>query len=399
MGGVIADIDTPPPPTDQRAGTHVVLTGATGHVGSAAFAELLVRPDTEITCLVRGDDPEAARQRVITALATWLDAAALERAARRVRTVSADITRGGLGLTPSDRAHLVERATHIVHCAASIRFDETLEEARAVNVLGVQRVIELATAAFERGRLRRLTLVSTAFVSGNMGRPFSEHELDSGQGFRTTYERSKFEAELLARHAMRRLPINVVRPSIVVGHSATGRTAAFSVLHAPLRLLLRTGSGVTVPVRADLPLDIVPVDTVARVIVEAMAGGEDGATYAAAAGTDALTMQDVTEVTSEAFGVAPPNLLPAGVSDFVVAQSMGAWQRTLPARARSVLGVYEPYLLAGSEFDNWRGNHLMWRAGRRIPDPRTVLRRSLDHAHATDFGRRLRTLAGRSAVA
>ena len=56
-----------------------------------------------------------------------------------------------------------------------------------------------------------------------------------GQDFRNPYEQSKFEAELLVRERSRSLPIQVVRPSIVVGDSRTGLTPAFNVLYWPLR--------------------------------------------------------------------------------------------------------------------------------------------------------------------
>lgn len=378
---------------------HILLTGATGHVGSAVLAELLSDPHVEVSCLVRCTSAAEGRRRVAAALSTWLDAAAMERSAGRWRAVAGDISAARLGLDASEEADLLDRVTHIAHCAASVRFDETLEAARAVNVEGARAIIGFAEQAHARGTLARLTMVSTAFVSGTMARRFSEHELDLGQGFRTTYERSKFEAELLARQAMERLPITVVRPSIVVGHSQSGRTAAFNVLYAPLRLLLRAGTDVTLPVRADLPMDVVAVDVVARVIVEALVGGEDGTTYAAAAGCDALTMQDLVAVTAQTFGVEMPRLLPAAISDHVVSEAMQAWRGLLSPRARTVLDVYEPYLLLAAEFDNWRGTHLLWRAGCPPVDPAEVLRRSLVYARATDFGRRLRESARRRAVA
>jgi thioester reductase-like protein len=376
------------PPTRHLSG-HVVLTGATGLVGGAVLADLLSRTDAEVTCLVRADNAAIARERVEPSLATWMDAGAREHAAHRVHALPADIGRVGLGLDANVRADLIRRCNYIVHCAASVRFDESLAHARAVNVAGAARVLELADEAHAADALQRVTMVSTAFVSGITERRFSEHELDRGQAFRNTYERSKFEAELQTRAAMARLPLNVVRPSIVIGHSLTGRTTAFNVLYAPLRMAVRRGTDVTLPVRGDLPIDVVPVDWVARMIVEALTAGEDGQTYSAASGTDSPTMGDLASITGEAFGVATPGLLPSAVSNEVVGESLGVWRDLLSPRGRAAMSVYEPYLTHPSQFDTWRGDHLMWRAGVRPFDPRRVLRRSLAYAHATDFGRRL----------
>ena len=88
------------------------------------------------------------------------------------------------------------------------------------------------------GTLRRLVHVSTAYVSGRHAGEFGEQDLDVGQEFRNTYERSKHEAERLLRGADD-LPLAVARPSIVVGHSASGWTSAFNVLYWPMRAFER----------------------------------------------------------------------------------------------------------------------------------------------------------------
>ena len=56
-----------------------------------------------------------------------------------------------------------------------------------------------------------------------------------GQSFRNAYERSKFEAELMLREEGAHLPLQVLRPSIVVGDSRTGRTSSFNVLYGRSR--------------------------------------------------------------------------------------------------------------------------------------------------------------------
>ena len=96
-------------------------------------------------------------------------------------------------------------------------------------------MLELAELCRRRGGLRRFSYVSTAYVAGTHDGEFSEDQLDVGQGFRNPYERSKFEAEQLVRAYRGRLPIQVFRPSIIVGERATGWTVSFNVLYAPLK--------------------------------------------------------------------------------------------------------------------------------------------------------------------
>src|SRR5260370_36952060 len=152
--------------------------------------------------------------------------------------------------------------------------------------------------------------LSTAFVAGRHRGRFSERDLDLGQSFRNSYERSKFEAELLVRSAMTDVPITVIRPSIVMGHSRTGETTAFNVLYIPMRLFA-TGQVRRVPALARLPLDIVPVDFVSRVTREAVTSGIGQArtTYPAVAGRRALTAGELAAIASDVFALPPPSFI------------------------------------------------------------------------------------------
>src|SRR5439155_23621126 len=112
--------------------------------------------------------------------------------------------------------------------------------------------------------------VSTAYVAGaHVGR-FGERDLVVGQRFRNPYERSKFEAELLVQAHSDTLPVQVLRPSIVVGDSRSGWTSSFNVLYSPLRAFA-SGAYPAIPARRSAPVDVVPVDYVAEAIL-ALAG-------------------------------------------------------------------------------------------------------------------------------
>jgi thioester reductase-like protein len=366
---------------------NLLLTGATGFVGAALLAETLLSTDTEVVCLVRAGSVHEAQERVLAALRPWLGVDRAEASLHRVRALPADITSPEMGLPEPTWNELAEWSTHIVHCAATVRFDEPFDVASAVNVTGALRVLDLARAATHAGSLARAVMVSTAFVAGTTARVFAEHDLDLGQGFRNTYERSKFEAEQHVQRAAAEIPVCVVRPSIVVGHSETGQTTAFNVLYAPMRLLLRHIGSATLPVRAGNAVDTVPVDWVAHMILTVLASGQDGMTYAAASAADALTTGDVASIAGAVFGVAAPCLLPADASDVVVSALALAWRERLSPRESTALAAYAPYMMRAPRFDAWRGEQLMRRSGHRRTDPREVLVRCLEYARATNFGR------------
>ena len=124
----------------------VLLTGATGFVGMELLARYLQRGDRDIITLVRSDSQEGATARIDGVLDNLFgDEAAAYRP--RVHAVAADMTAPGLGLTEDERLRLAERVTKIVHSAASVSFTLPLDEARAINLEGTRRMLELAELA------------------------------------------------------------------------------------------------------------------------------------------------------------------------------------------------------------------------------------------------------------
>ena len=150
----------------------------------------------------------------------------------------------------------------MIHCAATVRFDHSIEEARRINVEGTRRVLDFAGGA---RNLRSLAYVGAAYVAGEREDLVHENELAVGQSYRNTYEQTKAEAEALVRSRSVRLPGVILRPSIVVGDSRTGATSSFKMMYWPLKIYAR-GLWRTVPGYPDAVLDIVPVDFVAAAV-------------------------------------------------------------------------------------------------------------------------------------
>jgi thioester reductase-like protein len=252
---------------------------------------LLARGDRHVHALVRASDDEEAAGRL--------------PAHDRLTAVAGDIERPGLGLSEEAAEALRRHVSTVIHCAASVSFELPLEESRQVNVEGTRNM-----AQFARGcpRLERFTYVSTAYVAGEPGGLFREDELAVGQSFRNPYEQSKFEAEVALRSEASDLPLQILRPSIVVGDSNTGRTSAFNVLYGPLRAFAR-GALRAIPARRDSPVDIVPVDYVADRVHDLATQGPDG-TFHLVAGRNATTVGRLLEMSSHELDRPEPTVLP-----------------------------------------------------------------------------------------
>jgi thioester reductase-like protein len=306
----------------------VLMTGATGFVGMELLRRFIERGDRRIHALVRAADDEAAAERL--------------PAHARLSAVAGDIEQPGLGLSEENRERLAQDVTTVVHCAASVSFDLSLEESRRVNVDGTRNVVDFAQRC---RRLERLTYVSTAYVAGEPRGLFREDQLDVGQRFRNTYERSKFEAERMIRSKAAGLPLQILRPSIVVGDSRTGRTSSFNVLYGPLKALAR-GRIPAIPARRSSPVDIVPVDYVADRAYELVTDGPDG-TFHLVAGRNATTVGRLLELASGHLRRPAPTVLPPGLYRRVA----HPWLRR-KYRGLRRLEVYFPYFSMRVRFDD-----------------------------------------------
>jgi thioester reductase-like protein len=375
-------------PQRDDAGPHgaVLITGTTGFVGMEVLARFLERTRRQVYAPVRARDDREAQERLRATLQCLFGRP--DAHAERVRAVPADIERSGLGLDPRRRDALAEHVTDVIHAAASVSFSLPLPESRAVNVEGTRRLLELAQLCARRGGLERFGHVSTAYVAGTYEGQFREGDLEVGQDFRNAYERSKFEAEQLVRGQRGRLPVQVFRPSIVVGEGASGWTPSFNVIYTPLKAFAQ-GALPVLPARRSAPVDVVPVDYVADAVFELTTRpveAED--TYHLVAGPLATTVQRLVDLSARYFGrrrplLLPPRLYRRGLQPLLVRRSSARRRRALRTGE-----IFFPYYSMRVRFDNRCARRRLEPAGVRVPPIERYYDRLMDFALAAQWGRR-----------
>ncbi|WP_325048716.1 SDR family oxidoreductase [Peribacillus glennii] len=115
--------------------------------------------------------------------------------------------------------------THVFHLAAI--YDLAVDEKTAylVNVSGTKNVNDWVLGL----KVLRYVYFSTAYVAGTREGKLYEHELVRPAGFKNHYESTKFEAEVLVKELKQKekVPVTIIRPGIVKGHSTTGETIKF----------------------------------------------------------------------------------------------------------------------------------------------------------------------------
>ena len=328
----------------------LLLTGATGFVGMELLARALERSEQPVRVLVRASSDEEAQCRIDGVLRSLVPE---PPPPGRVVALAGDLEAPGVGLSEPATAQLADEVTTVVHCAASVSFALPLPESRAVNVDGTRRKLELARVCASAGDgLDRFAYVSTAYVSGRHRGVFGPADLDRGQRFRNPYECSKQEAEALVRRAGEHLPVQVFRPSIVVGDRRTGWTNSFNVIYQPLRAFSR-GMYSVLPGRLDAPVDVVPVDYVADAIwTLTRQPFSSPETHLLVSGEQAATVGELAELASGYFGRPAPRVVDPVVFRLAIAPRI---RRRGGSLARAVLehsSVYFPYFQVETWFDD-----------------------------------------------
>jgi long-chain acyl-CoA synthetase len=304
----------------------------------------------------------------------------------RVQAYSGDVGLPNLGLDDAAYQRLTAEMTRVIHSAATVRFDHTLEEARRINVEGTRRVLDFAGGARQ---LRSLAYVGTAYVAGERSDLVREDELAVGQGYRNTYEQTKAEAEALVRSRLSSLPGVILRPSIIVGDSRTGVTSSFKMMYWPLKIYAR-GLWRTVPGYPAAVLDIVPVDFVAAAVArltfdEAALGS---AVHLCAGPRGSATIDQIARRAAEFFHArepkyVSPRLFFGAVRPLLFVSLWGKKRRVLTDGK-----AYRDYFTMKMQFDTTNAERLLGPVGLTPPPVLEYLDRLFNYCVASEWGRK-----------
>lgn len=213
-------------PPENNSG--IVLTGATGFLGSHLMASLLSK-GYNVTVLGRSDREETLSER-ISRLLQWLGT--YDRI-DQVACFEADLSKENLGLDTKDYLRLCSNAGSVIHCASDTSFSEgKRDKVISANIESLKGILEFSRLA----RIRIFHYISTAYVAGNS--VISCREIISGaNAFTNVYEESKACAErVITRFCEKNsICLSIIRPSIVYGDSRNGRSLKFNALYIPVR--------------------------------------------------------------------------------------------------------------------------------------------------------------------
>lgn len=352
----------------------VLLTGATGFLGKEILFQ--AAEDLRIAELVAVLRPETIRNPKTKEIEKVLSpqergSLLLERLhilkahRKKFRFLAGDIEQPNLGIAPKEVEHLCETLTHVIHCAASVSFEDPYETSYRANVLGCRNALTFSLALQETPGspfVNHIT-IETSYIHGRKRHTIAqEHALEFPRHFYNNfYELTKAMASMETDRFLieKGLRVSQLLPSIVIGHSRTGNNRGDTkVVNAPINAFGRVqqaldqAAGVSEQLKTWLvsklagnfpgdptaELNLVPVDRVAAGILAALIAPDAIGQRIHLATDNRIRSEEMLRINREELGVA------VRLADPTVYRNL-----TLPVIKSILLTLNEPRLADGLE--------------------------------------------------
>lgn len=214
----------------------VIMTGTTGFIGSRIALEFL-KSGWKVYALGRDRNSVTFQNRIINVINDIDETEIDKNLFNNLTAVVADLCEPGLGLDFEKPDLTRDGQTILFHVAGDTSFHPVDPEKQyRINVNGT-----LNTFKAFGNRVDIAVHVSTAYVAGTRKGLVLESELNKGQSFHNSYEKSKFDAESALHRLADELsiPLTIQRPSIIINDSNSGRSSSFTHLNALVEVIKR----------------------------------------------------------------------------------------------------------------------------------------------------------------
>jgi thioester reductase-like protein len=250
------------PPVQPPQTNKILLTGGTGFLGPFILTSLLEQTSDDIYVLVRGENDQKCKERLIEGLQL---AGIYENCEaefeERVIAISGDLSKPRLGLDKERWKWLSENIHTIYNNGALVNYLFNYEKMRATNILGTNEVIKFAM----EGIPKILNHVSTTFIFGWAVKDVL-YETDTNDSLDLLdfgYSQTKWVSEEIVKDAMNYgLQARIFRPALITP-SIHGGGNNFDISIRLLAFMINHGIGVD----TNNQVSFTPVNVVANNIV------------------------------------------------------------------------------------------------------------------------------------
>jgi nucleoside-diphosphate-sugar epimerase len=318
----------------------VLLTGATGFLGKEILYQ--ASSDRRIERVVSVVRPEKIRdpktKEVLKVLTPKQRGTILLRRigisgkkARKFVFVDGDIEKPRLGIADGELKRLERTLTHVIHCAASVSFDDTYENSLRANVQGARNALEFALSLqhAKGSKFIQHVAIETSYIHGRKKRTTAQESalVFPRNFYNNFYELTKAMASLETDYTLieKGLRVSQLLPSIVIGHSKTGNNRGDTkVVNAPINAFGRSKEAMDLlqgdavgrgkawligsiasafPGDRSAELNIVPVDRVVEGILAALTVPESIGERIHLATDNRIRSEDIARITREEIGI------------------------------------------------------------------------------------------------
>lgn len=318
----------------------VLLTGGTGFVGKEiiwqaahdpAIVEMVVviRPrtfrDRRSGEVIEVLSPQERGEQLLRQL--WLTPGQQ----RKFRFVNGDVEQPDLGLAAEELTRLKSTLTHVIHCAASVAFDDPYPASFSANVTGALNALRFSHGlqSAEDSPFVAHLAIETSYIHGRQVRELArEDEVVFPRNFYNNYyELTKAMASIETERFMLEKGLRVVQlcPAIVIGESRAGNNRGDrKVVNAPVNVFGRAGAAVreiedtlgkskawavarlacVFPGDPAAELNLIPVDRVVQGIIAALKKPGAVGERVHLASDNRITSRQIRDIVKEEIGVS-----------------------------------------------------------------------------------------------
>lgn len=326
----------------------ILITGVTGFVGSSMAARFLKQGHT-VVAISRNDKSGTRTKKAVMDAAIGFDEPLSQATLTRLKVVNMDFSKID-ALASNEDVMNVDEAWH---SAAEMTYNpKKLDSAIQQNLNATYRLHRFLE---QRTACKRFYYISTAYTAGMENR-FAEEKLHLSPSLINVYQTSKWSAEMSLSHAAMQgnLPVTILRPSIVVGHSKTGwHGASVFGFYSFIRGILYAKSLGTRRIQLDLnpaaQPNLIPIDTLcsyATALGKREHSPEKFEIFHAAAENNGFTVEMMVEVIRSVLGIELAFSKPENFLDKIIGEKVklnapfarGSWTFDM-SRLRAAIGT------------------------------------------------------------
>lgn len=245
---------------------NILLTGATGYLGSHILFELLEKTNSDIYCLVRGDSYHESYEKLLKVMNNYFGIE-INNYIDKIHIIQGDLEKDNLGLNQLTEQFILNDVDAIIHSAADVRHFGNAETFEKTNINGTKILLNFA----RKNHNIKFHYISTMSIPEDLAHEGKlEHAMENGFSDITVdnlYTNSKLQTEKLLINAQSEgCSVTIYRPGNLTSRSYDGKfqtninsNAFYRMIKA--MLLLKKAPDVY------WQIDFTPIDYAAEAIV------------------------------------------------------------------------------------------------------------------------------------